>query len=388
VNADVNSSAGIVDTKLATISTANKVGLAALDIDGGTEIGEAIVDADLFIADNGAGGTNRKVLASRLKTYIGASTLTLANDANNRVVTAVGDGSVNGEANLTFDGSTLTALTGVEIVQTDGEHFLGDTANGGATQGITINQAATDDQILTFKSSDVAVNSSGFGVETDTFGFFKKVSAAEGGLRMDGFSEGTTGLGAISMHETQPSASPGTSVSTSAIISSALVYTDDYGYDADSLIWGLRRITDGGSWRSIMFVDEDGDIHLDGTSNDSAFDADDDALLCRSLDLMRASKNVIRSEFDSWTIDHKSALEDAGIISKIDPEDPDHWEDGKLSDPMVNITQLQRLHNGAIWQQRAMFETMKQVADEMLPGFSQRLNDRLVEHKLPALPAT
>ena len=30
-----------------------------LDIDGGTDIGEAIVDADLFIIDNG-GGTNRK----------------------------------------------------------------------------------------------------------------------------------------------------------------------------------------------------------------------------------------------------------------------------------------------------------------------------------------
>ena len=27
----------------------------ALDIDGGTDIGEAIVDADLFIVDNGAG---------------------------------------------------------------------------------------------------------------------------------------------------------------------------------------------------------------------------------------------------------------------------------------------------------------------------------------------
>jgi len=76
VNADVNASAAIVDTKLATISTANKVGLAALDIDGGTDIGEAIVDADLLIIDNGAGGTNRKTAASRLKTYIGSTDLT------------------------------------------------------------------------------------------------------------------------------------------------------------------------------------------------------------------------------------------------------------------------------------------------------------------------
>jgi hypothetical protein len=63
----------IADSKLSTISTADKVSLAALDIDGGTDIGEAIVDADLFIVDNGAGGTNRKVAASRLVTYVDAN---------------------------------------------------------------------------------------------------------------------------------------------------------------------------------------------------------------------------------------------------------------------------------------------------------------------------
>ena len=73
VNADINSSAAIADSKLDTISTANKVSLAALDIDGGTDIGEDIVDADLFIVDNGAGGTNRKVAASRLVTYVDAN---------------------------------------------------------------------------------------------------------------------------------------------------------------------------------------------------------------------------------------------------------------------------------------------------------------------------
>jgi hypothetical protein len=73
VNASIASSAAIADSKLDTISTANKVSLAALDIDGGTDIGEAIVDADLFIVDNGAGGTNRKVAASRLITYIDAN---------------------------------------------------------------------------------------------------------------------------------------------------------------------------------------------------------------------------------------------------------------------------------------------------------------------------
>ena len=63
-------------------STGNLIGtgdtgtlpLAAIDIDGGTDIGADLVDADLFIVDDGAGGTNRKVAASRIKTYIGGGT--------------------------------------------------------------------------------------------------------------------------------------------------------------------------------------------------------------------------------------------------------------------------------------------------------------------------
>jgi len=53
-------------------AASNTVGLLTLDIDGGTEIGAAIVDADVLIIDDGAGGTNRKVLASRIKTYTNA----------------------------------------------------------------------------------------------------------------------------------------------------------------------------------------------------------------------------------------------------------------------------------------------------------------------------
>jgi hypothetical protein len=73
VNADIKSSAAIADTKLDTISTAGKVALSALEIDGGTDIGANLADADLFIVDDGAGGTNRKMAASRIATYVGAS---------------------------------------------------------------------------------------------------------------------------------------------------------------------------------------------------------------------------------------------------------------------------------------------------------------------------
>ena len=51
-----------------------------LDIDGGTDIGAAIADDDLFIIDDGGAGTNRKCAASRLKTYVGSSSLSVETD--------------------------------------------------------------------------------------------------------------------------------------------------------------------------------------------------------------------------------------------------------------------------------------------------------------------
>tara|TARA_Y100000592_G_scaffold83171_1_gene132652 strand:- start:437 stop:1801 length:1365 start_codon:yes stop_codon:yes gene_type:complete len=78
----------IADSKLNQITTAGKVALSALEIDGGTDIGEALVDADLLIVDNGAGGTNRKCAMSRLKTYIGSGTTTVTSGSDNSALAA------------------------------------------------------------------------------------------------------------------------------------------------------------------------------------------------------------------------------------------------------------------------------------------------------------
>tara|TARA_R100000655_G_scaffold48697_1_gene86164 strand:- start:379 stop:1605 length:1227 start_codon:yes stop_codon:yes gene_type:complete len=72
VNADIKSSAAIADSKLATISTAGKVALTALEIDGGSDIGADLTTSDLIIVDDGAGGTNRKAALSRVVTLMSA----------------------------------------------------------------------------------------------------------------------------------------------------------------------------------------------------------------------------------------------------------------------------------------------------------------------------
>lgn len=48
----------------------SKFTIASIDLDGGTDIGADLADADLILVDDGAGGTNRKSAISRMWTYI------------------------------------------------------------------------------------------------------------------------------------------------------------------------------------------------------------------------------------------------------------------------------------------------------------------------------
>jgi hypothetical protein len=67
-----------------------------------TDIGGALADADLFLVDDGAGGTLRKTAASRLKTYIGSVGGATGLDVNDSVKIRLGTGN---DTELYFDGT-------------------------------------------------------------------------------------------------------------------------------------------------------------------------------------------------------------------------------------------------------------------------------------------
>jgi len=136
------SSAAIADSKLDTISTANKVGIAALDIDGGTDIGEALVDTDEIIVDNGGGGTNRRSDMSRVKTYIADVTLTTAAQTNITSVGTLSSLTTSGNIELGHASDTTLSRSASGTVQIEGNTIL---TNANADLGTT-----------TTSSSDVA----------------------------------------------------------------------------------------------------------------------------------------------------------------------------------------------------------------------------------------
>src|SRR5210317_1908342 len=66
---EISGAVGGTVTPSDTSVTADKLNTALLT--GHTDIGANIADADLFLVDDGAGGTLRKTAASRIKTYAG-----------------------------------------------------------------------------------------------------------------------------------------------------------------------------------------------------------------------------------------------------------------------------------------------------------------------------
>ena len=149
--------------------------LADLDIDGGTDIGAAIVDADLFIVDDGAGGTNRKVTASRIKTYAGGAAaddisagdgavsisttsgnITIENDASDGdIIFKVNDGGAD-KTVFTIDGSDNGKLifqddvAAISLDKLIGKHDTNTGIDFGVTVGSGDASAADPTDVISF----------------------------------------------------------------------------------------------------------------------------------------------------------------------------------------------------------------------------------------------
>ena len=160
------SSGGVVTFSQNPVFPDGSVDIADIDLDGGTDIGAAIADADLFLIDDGAGGTMRKATASRIKTYMGAATgefsltnldIDGATDIGAAIVDAdlfiIDDGAGGTNRKVTASRLKTYAQTGVSSAADD--ITAGDAAVTISTSSgnITIDTAAGDADII-FKGTD------------------------------------------------------------------------------------------------------------------------------------------------------------------------------------------------------------------------------------------
>ena len=124
----------------AYVSGAGGTAITALDLDGATDIGAALADADLFIVDDGAGGTNRKMAASRIKTYVADITLTTAAQTN---ITSVGTLTSLTVDNIVINGTNIGHTSDTDALAIDSSGNVTASQNLTVTGDLTVNGTTT-----------------------------------------------------------------------------------------------------------------------------------------------------------------------------------------------------------------------------------------------------
>ena len=340
---------------------------------------------------------------------------TLSGSTNNTVVTVTGANAMQGEANLTFDGSNLDLadgnITNVGTVAAD--RVLGDAdsdsyidfpgsdvvtintgdnirfrvddsgkiSTGGETSpdvtkgGITLNQAQFDDEIFSLKSSDVShAFTSEF--EADSYFSIGKVDGGRGGAKFQSVIEGPYAEQSFTLHAMYN----GTNVSTersngSTGLISLRGHINDGSGGRTTLGTNGNILTVHNSSTCMMIVDADGDV-LANNSN-GTFDEYEDAHMVRAVDLSHG-RGVIESKFDKFVKYNSAKLMELDLIGQDPDGSPNNF---------VNVTGLQRLHNGAIWQQyekhNQLLEAVYDLAKEAVG--EEKANAILEKHEVKRL---
>ena len=246
----------------------------------------------------------------------------------------------------------------------------GEAAADAGNFGITLQQGGGDGKILTFKSSDVDHEITNE-AETDTYFNIKKAQATKGGIRADALSEqgNEAWLQIVLYNNKEGEIDTTTSTSGNGCMKFGVNKLNDADADGaanqaspdDANCFVFNNYTS-----NAFIIKGDGDIYYNG-ADQGAFDDFDDAQLARSLDLSRPpNKNlagVINSKFDEYINYNHETLADAKLVGREEDGTPNH---------MINISGMQRLHNGAIWQQyekherlaNAMYELAKAAVGE------------------------
>ena len=374
-------------------------GITALSLDM-SDAGTAVFNHDIRIADGGQIGSasdadaiaiasNGVVTFSQAATFSstigssGAITATVSGtglksvgtnaqvsaDASSGYAALITDGAASQSSHIFFqtDGTDKARVTAdssgnftlasggtTEGMRIDSNQKLstgGETGPDVDAGGITIDINANDNKFLTLKSSDYSHGITDH-LETDTTFAIAK-SQSGGGVSMtvcnDGANENVWNLTSI-MGEANTTATNTTAGGN---------FTFGVYRKADSGT-GTQAVADAGNaWvmrnnnAARLIFKGDGEIHSDTGS--TTYDAYEDAQLVRAFDLSHGV-GVINSKFDKFISYNHEKLADLGLVGRDENGTPNHF---------TNITGMQKLHNGAIWQQYTKHNQLLEAVYEL-----------------------
>jgi len=241
------------------------------------------------------------------------------------------------------------------FLSNDNSLYLGTSTGNSDPGGITANQGANDNNIIALQSSDVAHGITD-SAATSTYGMLKKISGADGGFQIESFSEGTQAFrvqGTVTTATTTHSSATG---AVGAIIMDGNIKSGTGAVDlpTNANVFVVKANND-----TRFIVDQEGDLHSDGGAQ-SAYDEYDDAQLVRAYDLSHGN-GTIDSKFDKFIAYNHEHLADLKLVGREDDGTPNHF---------INVTGMQRLHNGAIWQQyekhNQLLEAVYELAEKAI----------------------
>ena len=340
-----------------------------ISVDAGVVTGATSITSTAFVGDitgDVTGTADTATVATTVTITDNEST-----DESNAIIFTAGGDVDGGNIGLESDGTlTYNPSTG-KVTATgfvaDTAVFVGDTANGKMTQGLTLNQGAADNEIFALKSSDINHGMTDQ-AETDTYAAFAKGSGANGGLWMECLADGSS-VYALLIQATPQSANTVKSTSSQGPIALDCAIADGTGRQSTSSNGNLVVIRDAGTARFVF--DVEGSAHADVEW--VAYAEHDDIALMQSFEDYATTRRLTPERYGKNPLAYNANyFEESGIVG----QDSWHTEtrpDGRVQErQMVDFTKLSMLHHGAILQ----------VADRMA-----ELEDKLAlaESKLAAI---
>ena len=306
------------------------------------------------VTNNGGGTLGLTVSTSGTSDNLGRLHFGNATDPVLSAVFGIADGA-NDAGALTFrtEASGAALEEALRINSSRKLSTTGETGPDCDPGGLCLNHGANDNLILTAKSSDVAHGRTSY-AETDTYFTIAKAQAA-GGASITS-SNGTSS--AYSLFLNGHASGEDTTKSTSGIGPVIVTHRTASGTSFLSVGSNANMFVVQNASSTKFIVDAEGDIHYDGSA--SAYDSYNDAHLVRAFDQTMSPKAVIQSEFDKFVEYKKDDLVKAGLLGDVSQEKIDEGEK-----PLVCLTGMQRLHNGAIWQQYEKHQKLAEAVYEM-----------------------
>lgn len=271
---------------------------------------------------------------------------------------------VNGSGDLKIFGGNDTATAELMRVDANGGTYIGDSANGNMTVGLTVNMGPHDGQIVALKETGVntgLTSATTFNVEIDDFLTINKGHATRGGTVIQSMALDGTGNSSL-----QIVGFGGTANTTKTTSGAGLVSIQAYEHDGSN---ALADTTANGTVFSVttrkssaaaavFLVDEDGDLFADGSAT-TVYDEHDDVALLSAFDRnlsLEGAKGYIAADWEKTLAENEQSLIDLDILGGPRVGVPVK-ERG-----LINYTGLARLHNSAIRQVYGqLVDTMKRL---------------------------